>query len=44
MAQVNVGDPAPNVVLKSVDSTTVPLAETWGGGRHALLIFLRHLA
>ena len=44
MARIRIGDPAPNVMLKTVDGATEPLAGMWGNGRHALLIFLRHLA
>ncbi|MEZ4711046.1 MAG: hypothetical protein R3A44_27860 [Caldilineaceae bacterium] len=44
MARLKIGDRAPDLVLKDVEGAAVPLADTWGNGRHALLIFLRHLA
>ncbi len=40
---VTIGDPAPGINLKTISGETISLAETWQGGRHALLIFLRHL-
>lgn len=40
---VTIGDPAPEINLKTITGETVSLAETWRGGRHTLLIFLRHL-
>lgn len=44
MARLRVGDAAPNLNLQNVESGPMPLADVWGNGRHALLIFLRHLA
>lgn len=41
---VRVGQPAPNVTLQNLDDEPVQLAEMWGNGRHALIIYLRHLA
>lgn len=38
------GQPAPDVTLKTLDGTAVPLSSMWGDGRTAVLIFLRHLA
>jgi peroxiredoxin len=43
MERVQPGDPAPDVTLMTLEGKTVPLAETWRGGRHVLLVFLRHL-
>jgi peroxiredoxin len=40
---VQIGDLAPDVSLKTTNGQIVSLAETWRSGRHALLIFLRHL-
>ena len=44
MARVRIGDVAPELILKDVEGAPVSLATMWGNGRHALLIFLRHLA
>lgn len=43
MAAIKIGQAAPSYRLKTLDGQTTALAETWQG-RHALLIFLRHLA
>jgi len=37
-----IGQPAPDARLKTLDGDDVSLAEAWRGGRHALLVFLRH--
>ena len=44
MPKLRPGQPAPDVILKTLDGTAVPLSSLWGNGRTALLIFLRHLA
>ncbi|MEZ4659791.1 MAG: hypothetical protein R2911_19725 [Caldilineaceae bacterium] len=44
MARLRIGDPAPDLTLKDIEGAPIPLASMWGNGRHALLIFLRHLA
>ena len=43
MARVKVGDPAPDMQFTTIEDRPVQLAESWAGGHHALLIFLRHL-
>ena len=30
--------------MQTIDEKTVELSNAWGNGRHALIIFLRHLA
>lgn len=44
MPKLRPGQRAPNITLKTLDGTAVPLSSLWGNGRSALLIFLRHLA
>ncbi len=44
MPKLQQGQLAPDVTLKTLEGTAVPLSSFWGGGRTALLIFLRHLA
>lgn len=44
MPKLRVGQPAPDVIVKTLDRTAVRLSSLWGNGRTALLIFLRHLA
>ena len=44
MTLIRTGQPAPDVVLAPLDGPAAPLSAYWGNGRHALLIFLRHLA
>lgn len=40
---LTIGDLAPEVKLATITGESVSLAQTWRSGRHALLIFLRHL-
>jgi hypothetical protein len=40
---VSVGQPAPNIILATLDGQPVPLAQAWQAGQPALLVFLRHL-
>ena len=40
---VQVGGPAPNVTLATLDGQPAQLAQTWQTGQTALLVFLRHL-
>jgi peroxiredoxin len=40
---LRIGDAAPDLTLATVDGQPVALSESWGGGRTALLVFLRHL-
>ena len=40
---LQVGDPAPDIRLVTVDGQAVSLAETWRARRSVLLVFLRHL-
>ncbi|MEM7539005.1 MAG: hypothetical protein AAF639_43005 [Chloroflexota bacterium] len=49
MAKIKVGQLAPDLTLKTVDDEITQLSTYWGdtgqrGRRHALIIFLRHLA
>lgn len=44
MPKLQQGQLAPDVTLKTLAGTAVPLSSFWGDGRSALLIFLRHLA
>ena len=44
MARLRPGQPAPDLTVFTLDGDPMSLASTWGGGRDALLIFLRHLA
>jgi peroxiredoxin len=44
MAQIKVGQVAPDVRLESLHGETVSLADAWGDDHQTLLIFLRHLA
>ena len=49
MAKIKVGQQAPDLTLTTVDNATTQLSTYWGdkgqdSGRHALIIFLRHLA
>ena len=44
MPKLRPGQPAPDVILKTLEGMAVPLSSLWGNGRTALLIFLRHLA
>lgn len=39
-----IGQPAPNVTLRTIENEFVNLATSWESGQNALLIFLRHLA
>ncbi len=40
---LSIGQPAPNVMLTTLDGQPVPLARAWQTGQPALLVFLRHL-
>jgi hypothetical protein len=40
---VTIGDAAPGVTLLTPAGQPVSLADSWCGGRHTLLVFLRHL-
>ena len=42
-ASLQVGDRAPDAILLTLDGQPISLAETWGAGRSAVLVFLRHL-
>jgi hypothetical protein len=42
-ATLQPGDCAPDAILLTLDGRMVSLAETWGAGRSAVLVFLRHL-
>ena len=44
MTTIRIGRPAPDVTLTNALDQPVQLSEAWGDGRHALIIFLRHLA
>jgi peroxiredoxin len=44
MANLKLGQLAPNVTLAMLDGRSVALADYWGNGRSCLLTFLRHLA
>lgn len=44
MPKIKVGQHAPDVTLQTIDGDPVMLSQAWDKGRHALLIFLRHLA
>lgn len=44
MTRLIPGQPAPKVILATLDGQAVPLSSYWGNGRSLLLIFLRHLA
>ena len=44
MAQLKVGQPAPNAQLQTLEGDVVMMDSLWGNGRSVLLIFLRHLA
>ena len=44
MAKIKEGQRAPDVTLSTIDGDAIQLSESWNNGRHALLIFLRHLA
>ncbi|MGB1250450.1 MAG: hypothetical protein ACPG8W_07440 [Candidatus Promineifilaceae bacterium] len=44
MAKIKVGRRAPDVVLSDGAGQSVKLSDAWDDGRHALIIFLRHLA
>jgi hypothetical protein len=41
--RIAVGQPAPHATLTTLDGESIELASLWRGGRHALLLFLRHL-
>lgn len=43
MTHVQVGLPAPNATVMTLSGETMALADFWGNGRAALLVFLRHL-
>jgi peroxiredoxin len=43
MAEIRIGDEAPDFVLKSVDGQTLTLSECMRGKDSILLVFLRHL-
>ena len=40
---LQVGEPAPNTTLTTLDGQPTQLAQAWQAGQPALLIFLRHL-
>lgn len=44
MAKIKVGQRAPDLALTTKEETPIQLSAAWGNGRHALIIFLRHLA
>lgn len=44
MAQIKIGQVAPDVMLESLHGEPVSLADVWRDDGHTLLIFLRHLA
>ena len=44
MPKLHPGEPAPDVMVSTLDGRSVPLSSYWGNGRSLLLIFLRHLA
>ena len=44
MAKIKVGQQAPDVALSTIDGEPIQLSASWNNGRHALIIFLRHLA
>lgn len=44
MAQLRVGQSAPDVAVQTLAGEVVQLGTMWGNGRSLLLIFLRHLA
>ena len=44
MAQLKVGQTAPNAQLQTLEGELVMLDSLWRNGRSVLLIFLRHLA
>lgn len=44
MSKLKLGNPAPDLMLTTLDGRSVALSDHWGNGRSALLIFLRHLA
>lgn len=44
MARLRPGQPAPDLTIYTLEGESVSLGSTWGNGRDALLIFLRHLA
>jgi hypothetical protein len=44
MSKLRTGQLAPDIILKTLEGTAVPLSSFWGDGRSALFIFLRHLA
>ncbi|MEM7132715.1 MAG: hypothetical protein AAF702_40810 [Chloroflexota bacterium] len=44
MSKLKVGQPAPDVPLKTVDGELIQLSQAWSGGRNGVILFLRHLA
>lgn len=44
MTKLQVGQPAPDAILQTINREPIQLSTAWSGGRHAMLIFLRHLA
>ena len=44
MAKIKVGQQAPDLLLMTKEELPIQLSEAWSNDRHALIIFLRHLA
>ena len=44
MAKIKVGQQAPDVTLSTIEGDPIQLSDAWNNDRHALIIFLRHLA
>ncbi|MFQ5399995.1 MAG: hypothetical protein ACE5E7_10390 [Anaerolineae bacterium] len=40
---IQAGKPAPDATLTAADGAPAPLSDWWSHGRHALIVFLRHL-
>jgi len=40
---IQVGDPAADLSLMTIDGQRISLADIWRGGNSGLLVFLRHL-
>ncbi|MFK7801577.1 MAG: hypothetical protein AB8G95_08105 [Anaerolineae bacterium] len=44
MAKIKIGQQAPDLTLMTKEEEPIQLSAAWNNGRHALIIFLRHLA